>query len=101
MLQTVARQARNGTHFPSFKNLANQNAKLGSTLIKDNQTLRSMAQANKSTDTATEWKDKYERTRIPWVVDIITVSDPTLIRKITQHPDVDRIHGVPQKEKPW
>lgn len=43
----------------------------------------------------------YERTTIPCIIDRINVTDPELIRKITAHPDVDRIHGVPTTDKPW
>ncbi|CAM9903903.1 unnamed protein product, partial [Ectocarpus sp. 8 AP-2014] len=28
-------------------------------------------------------------------------TDAELIRKIADHPDVDRVHGVPTKERPW
>lgn len=31
----------------------------------------------------------------------IDVTDPELMKKITTHPDIDRIHGVPTKDKPW
>lgn len=33
--------------------------------------------------------------------DRVTVTDPELIKRITVHADVDRIHGVPTKDKPW
>lgn len=42
-----------------------------------------------------------ERLNIPFVIDRIDVTDPEQIRKITTHPDIDRIHGVPTKDKPW
>lgn len=31
----------------------------------------------------------------------VDVTDPELIKRITSHPDIDRIHGVPTKDKPW
>lgn len=41
------------------------------------------------------------RWNIPFLVDVVIVTNPEQIRKIEQHPDVDRIHGVPTKDKPW
>ncbi|CAN0152582.1 unnamed protein product [Ectocarpus sp. 6 AP-2014] len=43
----------------------------------------------------------YTRVDIPFVIDRILVTDAELIRKIADHPDVDRVHGVPTKERPW
>lgn len=58
-----------------------------------------MGQATSST---ADGGDKgYTRLTIPWIIDKIDVTDPELMKKITVHPDIDRIHGVAQKEKPW
>lgn len=48
-----------------------------------------------------EEEEKYDRTTIPFVIDIINVYDPEMIRKINNHADVDRIHGVATEDKPW
>lgn len=42
-----------------------------------------------------------DRLNIPFIIDRINVTDPEMIRKITTHPDIDRVHGVPTKKKPW
>ncbi|CAM9775686.1 unnamed protein product [Ascophyllum nodosum] len=60
-----------------------------------------MGQATSSNGIVIQANGTYERLAIPWIVDRITVHDANLIRKITEHRDVDRIHGVPQHEKPW
>ena len=41
----------------------------------------------------------FERLSIPFIIDKVDVTDPDLIRMITKHPDVDRLHG--SKDKPW
>ncbi|CAM9265978.1 unnamed protein product [Pylaiella littoralis] len=43
----------------------------------------------------------FERLNIPFVLDRINVTDPELIKKITVHSDIDRVHGVPTEDKPW
>lgn len=42
-----------------------------------------------------------QRINIPFVMDRVSVTDPELIKIIENHPDVDRIHAVPTKDKPW
>ena len=43
----------------------------------------------------------FTRLNIPFIIDRVNVTDPELIRMITTHPDVDRLHAVPTKDKPW
>lgn len=42
----------------------------------------------------------FDRLNIPFIIDKVDVTDPDLIRMITKHEDVDRLHGVPTKDKP-
>ena len=43
----------------------------------------------------------FERLNIPFIIDKVDVTDPELIRRITTHSDVGRVHAVPTKNKPW
>lgn len=43
----------------------------------------------------------FDRLNIPLIIDKVDVTDPDLIRMITKHEDIDRLHGVPTKDKPW
>lgn len=63
------------------------------------QDTSSMGQANSSS--ADEEDKGYTRLTIPWIIDMIDVTDPELMKKITVHPDIDRIHRVARKDKPW
>lgn len=46
-------------------------------------------------------KQKPSRIRLPFLLDIVTVSDPEQIRRIETSGDVDRLHAYPTKELPW
>ncbi|MGD1863627.1 MAG: hypothetical protein ACFB0D_03640 [Phormidesmis sp.] len=46
-------------------------------------------------------EQKPSRIKIPFLLDIVTVSDPEQIRQIETSGDVDRLHAYPTKELPW
>lgn len=61
------------------------------------ETATSSAQSTTPVDKAAT----LERLNIPFIVDRVDVTDPEMIKLIEQHPDVDRVHSVPTKDKPW